>query len=278
MADIDVFSLDAEGLKQLNTQTFQRDFTPKEILYLVAVTGNYLKLPPVPPVGTRSEVVKYHIKLKSGLCSDGFINFKLLLKDYPGCRGILARQMVRKLKGMFNDGYERPDWIVGIPDAATELGMDVANMLGLDFIELEKVNNKIFLDDGYARLIASNETILLVEDLCTMGTGVTETIEEFFFNKILKKRSGVRILPYIMYITNRGPLSTVDVDKVGSFEIVPFFRERISEIEPGPTTCPYCFNGSEPIKAKEGDNWEILNRMEMIDVWSDGGPGNIPFD
>lgn len=258
--ELNILEMDIDRLRSLNPDEVDWGLSEEEILHMVDMTDNYVLLPAAPPLVARGPVPKYHIKLKSGLCSNGFINFKILLKEYPNLRKIYAKQIAHELEIMFKEGYERPDWIVGVPDAATELGEDVANILGIDYLKLKKEDGRILLDEGHAELLKPGVTILIIEDLCTKGTGVTETILQ-----IMAIRDDIRILNYIMYIVNRGTLEEVVVEGVGSFKIIPLARRRIDEYQPGPDTCPYCANGSEPIKAKDPvENWRMLKRMEMI--------------
>ncbi len=260
MNKINILAMDIDGLRDLNPDDVDWVLSEEEILHMVDMTDNYVSLPPAPPLGTSGPVPKYHIKLKSLLCSNGFINFKVLLKEHPNLRKIYAKQITHKLEIMFKEGYERPDWIVGIPEAATELGEDVANLLGIKYLRLKKENKQIILDEEQAKLLKPGDTVLMIEDICTKGTGVTETIRQ-----ILAIRNDVRILNYIMYIVSRGTLEEVVVDGIGSFRIVPLAMRKIDEYRPGPETCPYCANGSIPIKAKDTiEHWHLLKKMEMI--------------
>lgn len=260
MPKLDILKMGIEELRNLDPDEVFWPMSEEEILHMVDATDNFVLLPPAPALGTRGPVPKFHIKLKSGLCSNGFINFKVLLKEYPNLRMVYATQIANKLKGLFEVGYPRPDYIAGVPDAATELGNDVAKQLGIEYIVLKKENNQIVIDEEQAKRLILGATILIIEDLCTKGTGVTEAIRQ-----ILAIRDDVAVLNYIMYIVNRGGLEEVVVEGEGSFKIIPLAKRRIDEYQPGRETCPYCANGSEPIKAKETtENWLLLKKKEMI--------------
>jgi len=249
-----ILEMGTEELRNLNPKSIKTLLTKEELLHIVDVTDSFIMLPD-PSDG----YPKYHIKLKSGLCSNGFINLKLLLSEFPNLRRLFADQMIRKLISLFDGGYRPPDWVAGIPEAATELGRDVASLLGVEYLELKKDNSgRIVLEDRDAKLLLPGEDILIVEDLCTRGTGVSEAIRE-----ILSRRSDVNILNNILYVFNRGSLRSISVNWIGEFRIIALADIKISEYNPG-TECPYCSNGSVPIPPKKPlENWLLLK--EMID-------------
>lgn len=189
--------------------------------------------------------VGLHAELKSGRCSDGFLNSKIVLK-HPNIRTIMARQLVLRYN---ESGLIKPDWVAGIPDGATKLGEDVARIMGVKSAEMIKKNGKIKI----TTVISPGETLLLVEDFCTKGTGFKEAVED-----IISKQSGTIIVPIELVIIIRGGLKNIQVNGAdGTFKIVATAEHRINDWDPA--ECPLCKMGSGRIKPKaiEG-NWEKI--------------------
>ena len=186
-----------------------------------------------------------HAELKSGKCSDGFFFSKIVLQ-HSNLRMIIASNMARAYSQVTKF---TPSYVVGIPKGATELGNDVAKIMGAKTIQLVK-NSK-----GEIKLEGSvepNEDILLVEDFTTTGSGLKETVIEFKNRYPL-----VNIMPIELVILNRGDIEHIPVDEYGFFDILPLVEHRINswELE----KCPLCRAGSERIKPKVTDeNWELL--------------------
>lgn len=194
--------------------------------------------------------VGLHAELKSMLHSDGFFVSKILLQ-YSNIRTIMADQQVMRFTQL---GVPKPDWVAGIPDGATELGKEVAGLLGVKNAEMRKENGRIVLVSS----IAAGETLLLVEDFCTRGTGFTEAVLG-----ILSKQPAVKILPYELVIINRGGLSEIEIpaEKTRASKIVvkvvPVVNYRVNDWQPA--ECPLCKMGSTPIKPKATDeNWRLI--------------------
>ena len=109
----------------------------------------------------RSEALKegkpgLHAELKSGLHSDGFFVSRILLESW-NMRVIMVDQIALRFKQL---GTAKPDWVVGIPDGATELGKEVARALDAKSAEMKKEEGKMVLVSS----IGADETLLLIED------------------------------------------------------------------------------------------------------------------
>ncbi len=270
-----IMDMGTEELSQLEPGVVGWRLSTEEILSMVDVTGNYLFLPV--PQGDGEYVPPKHVKLKNGRCSNGFINFKNLLNDYPNLRRIFARQIADNMRRVLGDVRSLVDTtkypgplIAGIPDAASALGDEVAMLLECPVLPLEKNENKkiIINQDWYDNRSFSSviqhygRKLILIEDLCTRGTGVTEAI-----NLIHHILPDLEIVPVIFYIVNRGGMGEVVVDGVGSFRILPLAERLIDEYEPGPETCPFCARGSVPVKAKDPiETWLELKSYEKAAV------------
>jgi orotate phosphoribosyltransferase len=194
--------------------------------------------------------VGYHAQLKSGRCSDGFLNFKEILK-YPNLRKILANQLVFLFQSL---GLPKPHYLAGIPNSAKELGKEMAEMLGVKAAEIIKD------EKGRMQLITpifSQESLLLIDDVCTRGTGFQEAIET-----IKRKNKKIVVLPYNFVIFNRGRSDFLYIKKRGIYQIVALVKHQINDWEP--TDCPLCKIGSKRIKPKiSQENWQKLINSQL---------------
>jgi orotate phosphoribosyltransferase len=156
----------------------------------------------------------------------------------------MANQMAMHLRPLISP----PIWVAGIPDGATKLGEDLAEILGSKVAEMEKVDGKIRI----VSQIGPGEKILLCEDFCTRGTGFREAVID-----IVSKQPDVDFIFIEPVIINRGGLKCVEVPGVGSFYILASAENRVNDWKP--SECPLCQMGSIPIKPKEVDeNWRLI--------------------
>lgn len=225
----------------------------EEFIYIAESSGAFWKY--------NYEVAKkgkagLHTLLKSGLHSDGFFYSKILL-ELQNVRKIMARQLVMLFDQL---GIVKPDWVIGIPDGATELGEEVAALLGVKYAVMKKVDSRIVLESS----IAADETVLIIEDFCTKGTGLIETVIE-----ILTKQPRAKILPYVLYLLNRGGLTEIEIpaEKTGDekliLKVVPLVDHKINDWEP--PVCPLCNDyDSEAIKPKAtAESWEAITTSQQ---------------
>ena len=192
-----------------------------------------------------------HALLKSGLHSDGFFISRIML-GYSNIRKIMAYQLAQRIR-------ELPitilDGIGGIPDGATELGEEVAQILEIRIIKMVKEDGKISLVDK----IEDGSEVMLIEDFCTRGTGFQETVRD-----VISKHPGVLVVPYEPVIINRGGLKEVVVEGIGAFKIVSIAEKRIDDWDPK-VYCKLCKDfGSVPIKPKATDgNWKDITTSQL---------------
>lgn len=195
-----------------------------------------------------------HAQLKSGLHSDGFFTSRIFLKPW-NIKLIIADQLALRFRQL---KASCPEWVAGIPDGATELGEEVAGLLGSNPASMKKENGRISIESE----IPAGETLLLVEDICTRGTGFTEAVQD-----ILIKRPNARILPYELVIVNRGGLSEIRIPATNgqaefTVKIVPLVDHRLNDWDPD--VCPLCKKGSKPIKPKEADeSWRLITTSQL---------------
>lgn len=192
-----------------------------------------------------------HAVLKSELHSDEFFVSAILL-EHPNIRRLFANQLVMRVNRL---GIPKPDWIAGIPKGATELGKDVAEIMGVKNTKMIKgEDGRIILESS----IAPGETLLGIEDFSTRGTGFTEAVLD-----ILSKQPEVKFLPYYGTILNRGGLKEIKVEGIAKpFQIVPVAVRRVKDWKP--EECPLCKMGSSPIKPKATDeNWRLITTSQQ---------------
>jgi len=238
MSQGEIVFLDPE---QINWQ-----LSAQEILYIFKVLGGLWLYD---YDAAKEGRVGLHAKLKSERCSDGFLYSKIVLKN-SNIRTLMAKQLVSR----FNElDLPKPDRVAGIPKGATKLGIDFARIMGVEIAEMAK-------EDGCIKMITTlkpNETLLLIEDFCTKGTGFKEAVRD-----IKSKQPDVIILPIEPVIINRGGFQEIQVDGIGSFKIIAAAEHRINDWDP--SECPLCEMGSERIKPKAvEENWERIMTSQL---------------
>ena len=242
MSSDEIFALKVEDINWL--------LTADEIVYIAKVLNSFWAYD--------YEAAKHgrfgkHAELKSLRHSDGFFISRILLKE-PNIRAIMANQLAMRFILQFNEhGLPKPDWIVGIPDGATELGKDVANLMGVQYAEMKKEDGRIVM----VSKMEPGETLLLVEDFCTRGTGFTEAVRD-----IVSKNPAAKFVPLELVIINRGGLNEIVVDGAGAFNIVAAANHRINDWDP--IECSLCKMGSVAIKPKATDeNWRDITTSQL---------------
>ena len=108
-----------------------------------------------------------HFILRSGLRSRQFFQCALALQDMPSVEQ-LGAALAEKLRGY------GPVTVLAPAMGGLVIGQEVARQLGVRFIFVEKVDDKLVLRRGFN--IALNEKLIIVEDVITKGGRVAETI------------------------------------------------------------------------------------------------------
>lgn len=224
----------------LKLTEIDRLLKPEEVVYIARTFGAFWKYD---YVASEQGRVGLHAELKSGLHSDGFFVSRIMLAEV-NIRRIIANQIVMRLEKPLRE-IGKPSYVAGVPDGATQLGKDIAEILGVKCAEMQKVEKRIVL----VTELHPSESILLIEDFCTRGTGFTEAVET-----ILQAQPAAFVLPLDPVIINRGGLNQIVVKGVGIFDILPVVELRVQDWEP--SECLLCKRGSKPIKPKATDeNW-----------------------
>lgn len=236
-----IIKMGKEEILSLKAEEISWPLMAEEIVHIATALGAFWMYD---YEATKHGKVGMHALLKSGRHSDGFFVSRILLEP-ENIRRIIANQIVMKLRAA---KVPRPDYVVGVPDGATILGEEVARIIGARNGIMKKINGRISL----VSRIKAGESVLLVEDFCTRGTGFAEAV-----TAIVKNQPKAKILPYDPVIINRGWLKDFLVAGVGKFAVLPVAEQRIQDWEPA--ECPLCVIGSKPIKPKETDkNWYAL--------------------
>ena len=108
-----------------------------------------------------------HFILRSGLRSRQFFQCALALQDMPSVER-LGSALAEKLWGY------GPVTVLAPAMGGLVIGQEVARQLGVRFIFVEKVDDKLVLRRGFN--IAPDEKLIIVEDVITKGGRVAETI------------------------------------------------------------------------------------------------------
>ncbi|MDO8435981.1 MAG: hypothetical protein Q7S82_01155 [bacterium] len=243
---VQIIGMTKEDLFNLDPTSIHRLLSEEEIVYVAATLGSYWQYD---YEAARKGKVGLHAELKSLRHSDGFFISRILLQC-PNIRKMMAYQLVFR----FNElGIPTSVWVAGIPDGATELGQDVAKIIGAKNAETQKKDGRIVLLSS----IGPDETLLLVEDFCTLGTGFIEAVQE-----IISKQPKANILPYELVIINRGGLERIILGGAGMFRIISAANHQVSSWKP--EECPLCKMGSVPIKPKATDeNWRLITTSQL---------------
>lgn len=243
---LEVIGINKEELLNLVPDKINRLLTEEEIVYIAKTLNSYWEYD---YEAAKQGRVGKHAELKSLRHSDGFFVSRILLEP-QNIRTIMAYQLMLKFNQL---GISRPDWVAGIPDGATLLGQDVAKLMCANNAEMKKEDSRISM----ISTMAPNETLILVEDFCTRGTGLKEAVTD-----IVSKQPKINILPYELVIINRGGLSEISVENIGIFKIVAVATHRVNDWDS--SECPLCKTGSIPIKPKATDeNWRDITTSQL---------------
>lgn len=243
-----ILEMGKDDLLALNPKGFAfRTLSTKEVIHIAKVLGAFWRYD---YEAAKAGKPGKHALLKSGLHSDGFLVSKILLEP-ENIRLIMAIQLALRFS---QHTIALPDYIVGIPDGATELAKKLGDLLGVGVALMNKSDGRITALTQFNL----NNKLLIVEDFCTKGTGFKETVLE-----IKRKYPEVRIFPCELVIINRGGLKSIKVEGIGNFDIVSVANFRIQEWEEA--KCPLCRDyGSVAIKPKVSEeSWRDITTSQL---------------
>lgn len=240
---MDILGMSREDLLKLDPESVDWQLSEAEILHIFSAFGGFWQYDYEAAKAGFRMLPLYHAELKSGRCSDGFLYSKTVLSHLNLCE-LMARQMVLKYKAW---SLPRPDYVVGVPDGATELGKCFARLIGAKVADMVKEDGII----KFCSLLPADAKLLFVEDFCTKGTGLKEAREA-----VLSVNNLIHVMPFEPVIVNRGGLQEIRCDDNFSFLIVAPVTYRINDWEQ--SQCPLCKAGSKRIRPKK--NWDILEK------------------
>jgi len=245
--------MDGSQFIAIHPNDVNQKLSKEEIVYLFKELGGYWEY----DYGAlESGKPGYHAELKSGLCSDVFIDSKAVLQ-YENLRRIIAKQLADKYensdRSQYNLDWSSPTCVAGIPKGAKLLGGNVADIFGARVIDLVKQDGNIKMNSA----LELHDTLLFVEDICTKGTALIESV-----NAVMKKNYSGRILPFVLTIVNRGELDKIRTDSGFVFSIISLCSIKANEWDE--SDCELCRCGSIRIKPKEKpENWRLIMASQL---------------
>jgi hypothetical protein len=185
----------------------------------------------------------FHAILPSGFHGDGFFLSEPVLK-HPNLRRLMASQLAMKYKSLCR---MRPTRVIGVPNGATGLGIELAAEMEVDFGELVKTGDSFALKNPLRR----GEILLLAEDFCHGATNLEEGMKV-----CLATQPDVVFTQYQMVILNCGGRSTVCVNGKHC-GLASLATPRTNKWRKA--NCTLCHKGSVPLDPKENkENWKKL--------------------
>ncbi|MFA5068488.1 MAG: hypothetical protein WC466_10720 [Candidatus Izemoplasmatales bacterium] len=234
-------------------QRARKQLTPEEIIHIAKKLNAFWQYD---YEAAKQGRVGLHAELKSGLCSDGFFISRILLEQDNICE-IFANQLAIKARtALCLTHTPIPDYAVGIPTGATRLGEKFARIIGAKPAEMQKVDGKIKL----ITKLQPGETMILVEDFITRGTGFAEAIQE-----IEHCQPETKIYEWIPAIINRGGLTEKHICPIGMVYPLAIANIRINDWLP--EICPLC--NMEPQKSPRikpkatNENWREITTSQL---------------
>ncbi len=245
---MEILKMGLDDLLKIKTDEIRAFLTPQEVVHMAKLLGAFWTYDY--DVAQKGKV-GMHAILKSGRHSDGFFASRILLAP-ENVRLIICSQIALMINRLYTK-EEGPTCLAGVPDGATIIGENVASILNINVLKMEKQGGKITLMSQ----LGPGERILLVEDICTLGTGFSEAVLA-----IKSVQPQVYFIPADPVIINRGGLERFSVEGVGEFEVLPVINWKVQDW--AANDCPLCELGSKPIKPKETDeNWQAITTSQL---------------
>lgn len=218
-----------EGLSRLDPAKFNpEDYTDEAIDHLWGVC-NALWIRP-------NEPKEPHVEISSGLCSDGYVNMRRVLR-YTNLCMIFAKLLVFVLWKRF-PGYSynhRISWVIGSDHTAATLSFCVALLLGAKHEFTEKGPNKTQL--WRRGIIRQDEVVLQVEDLIA----TSDTVRAVRLGLRQGNRCPINFFPAVLTLAHRSKNQLID-------NIYPILSLRHYDMKTWPRDqCPLHDQGSVAI-------------------------------
>lgn len=187
-----------------------------------------------------------HALLTKGGHSDGYVKSEFVLED-PALLGQACSDLLMSLRLSDAAFLYKVQRVVGPAMGAITIAHDVARQISEKFSHqcLRAYVEKETYGMSFKRTnIKDGEEILLVEDVLTTGGSIENTVDAVV-------EAGGNLIPYVGVLVNRSGLTTVR-----GMKIISLITTTMKIWTP--KECPFCKNGSEAIRPKEGDNWDCL--------------------
>lgn len=184
---------------------------------------------------TSGALLEGHFVLTSGLHSKHYIE-KFRIMENPKLTDELCRTIADNFKN------EKVTTVIGPMTGGIILAHIVAKYLGVKGIFTERINGKMILRRGFS--LNQNNNILIVEDIITTGSSVTEVIEIVLKSgakiagiSCLVDRSGNKFADRLINdynISNYKPLFKLEIETFVP-EICPLCKQGLDITKPGST-------------------------------------------
>jgi len=201
-----------------------------------------------------------HPILKSKRHAGDFYNFSDALKKFH-VRKFFAKRAVDKIMEL---GVGPIDVVVSSAYAAIPFGLEVADLLGADFIYTEKERGGQVWSGRFSIDNSKKVSVLPVEDVVTSSETVNNVINAVKTGLASSSYNFVRYGPNIVVATaiHRPPSLPA---RYKGLKIVPVLEKESPSWDPEVEECFYCSQGSEALKPKVGGNWkEFQKYMKKI--------------
>lgn len=185
-----------------------------------------------------------HVRLTSGLHSNGFVDIASFFFVYPDLGRKLCDDFVN---GIFRgiEGLPKIDCVISPAFGAITIGNNIAASIDTGFcfaVPEMQGNKKIFSLEK--RFNVEGSVLLPVEDVITTAGSIGATITA-------AEAKGAIIAPIILAVCNRSGLATISGRRIVSMLDIPMPSWEEAE-------CPLCKVGSKAIPAKVAGNWKLL--------------------
>ncbi len=198
-----------------------------------------------------------HAILKSGLHSNGFINCRAVL-DYPSLCMLFAGEMLKVIESKFDiKDLLSLGFVAGSAYSALDLRVCLAWLISQKYnsqikavmAEKDETGNPTIIRGGLDSVL----TGLVINELMTTAEGSTwETKKAVLEANGAGNQVPLVLSPAIVLMHRSKSFSLPD-----SSPVEAVFHFDIENFEPD--KCPYCQAGSQAIKPKKDNNWNILH-------------------
>ncbi|NVN96795.1 hypothetical protein HXX01_00925 [Candidatus Nomurabacteria bacterium] len=207
-----------------------------------------------PPTAQRT-----HAKLKSEKHSNGFIACKNVLQKTLMCK-IFGLEIFKRLPVELN-GFplDKIDVVVSSAYSAITLGYEVSSLISKKNPNVEYIPVEKDKDDKPTVIrggIDPSKNVLIINELMTTGGGSTWETKQ----AVLKCNGEGNPVPNIIEPAIVLIHRSKDWELIDGSKVRPIFHFDMEDWDvPNGEECPLCKAGSEAIKPKVGNNWNLIH-------------------